>query len=85
MARLGFVKHTERGFELVQWEDIYGCLCDLQQSSVILDDGMLNRPGESAVWLGLNDDRMHLNRTQVAALIAHLQTWLDKGTFSIEG
>lgn len=26
--------------------------------------------------------RMHLNRKQVAALIVHLQAWLEKGTFA---
>jgi len=27
--------------------------------------------------------RMHLDRDQVAALIRHLQTWLDDGTFEV--
>lgn len=27
--------------------------------------------------------RMHLNREQVAALIRHLQSWLDNGTFGV--
>lgn len=31
----------------------------------------------------LADTRMHLNREQVAALIAHLQGWLDADTFAV--
>lgn len=31
----------------------------------------------------LMSTRMHLNRDQVAALIAHLQKWLDRDTFKI--
>lgn len=31
----------------------------------------------------LADTRMHLDRRQVASLIAHLQNWLDKDTFKV--
>ena len=77
---LGALKHTCRGFELVEFKDRYDVPCSLQASSLAI----YNKPGTSAVWLGTNDTphtRMHLDRKQVAALIGHLQNWLDHDTF----
>lgn len=87
---LGVVERTSRGFELIEFKDHYGEKCSLQASSL----AEYEKPGTSAVWLGCNEakkhfatgetlsQRMHLNREQVAALIAHLQSWLDDDTFA---
>lgn len=79
MAELGKVQCTNRGFEIIEFKDRYDQECTLQQSSL----AEYAEPGTSAVWLG-QDDRMHLDRKQVAALIVDLQTWLDTGSFDRE-
>ncbi|HEX6827221.1 MAG TPA: hypothetical protein VF077_12960 [Nitrospiraceae bacterium] len=77
---LGPVTHNARGFEIVQFADRYGLACSLQQSSL----AEMEKPGTSAVWLGVSEhDRMHLDRKQVAALIAHLKNWLTRDTFKL--
>ena len=89
-AVLGPVGATGRGFELIEFVDKYGEPCSLQQSSL----AEYAKPGTSAVWLGCErarctpqgeplSPRMHLDRKQVAALITHLQRWLDVDTFSL--
>ncbi len=87
---LGKLDHTSRGFELIEFKDHYGEPCSLQASSLAIYE----KPGTSAIWLGCEEaknhhvtgealsPRMHLNREQVAALIAHLQSWLDNDTFA---
>jgi hypothetical protein len=70
----------ERGFELIEFTDIYGKPCTLQQSSAAIYEGP---PGSSAVWLGQGDDRMHLSHEQVIALVAHLSAWLQTGSFQL--
>lgn len=77
---LGEVETTSRGFEIIKFKDRYGVPCSLQQSSL----AERTEPGVSAVWLGTND-RMHLDREQVSALITHLQAWLDRGSFNTGG
>lgn len=109
---LGAVSRTGRGFEIVKFTDRYGEKCSLQASSLAEHE----KPGTSAVWLGVDDarpivmaseaemvgvktdettgwvpfpvpdavqihTRMHLDREKVAALIRHLQSWLDNDTF----
>lgn len=88
-AQLGPVNQTSRGFEIIEFIDHYGEKCSLQASSIAIYD----KPGTSAVWLGCDEaknhhvtqeplsPRMHLNREQVAALISHLQSWLNSDTF----
>jgi len=90
--KLGAVEQTARGFEIIEFKDHYGEKCSLQASSLAIYE----KPGTSAVWLGCEviknhhvtgeplSPRMHLNREQVAALIAHLQSWLDDDTFDYE-
>lgn len=113
-ALLGAVKTTSRGFEIIEFSDCYGEKCSLQASSL----AEYEKPGTSAVWLGVQDarpivmasdaanvgvqttetcgwvpfpvpdevqmhTRMHLNREQVAALIRHLQSWLENDTFEV--
>jgi len=77
------IDKTERGFELIKFEDHYGLEYSLQQSSAIGDyPEAFEKPGSSCVWLGPGkNDRMHLNREQVFALVAHLNAWLDTGSF----
>lgn len=77
---LGAVERTSRGFEFIAFNDCYGEKCSLQASSL----AEYEKPGTSAVWLGCEEPaRMHLNREQVTALIAHLQSWLDNDTFAV--
>ena len=73
------IEHTERGFEIINFEDINKEKCSLQQSSV----AFYKVPGTSAVWLGINGvgNRMHLNEKQVGELILYLNNWLKHGTF----
>lgn len=49
--KLGKVKKTSRGFEVVDFKDHYGTKCSLQQSSL----ASYEKPGTSAVWLGVDD------------------------------
>jgi len=49
--KLGKVKRTPRGFELIEFADFKGHACSLQQSSLALYD----KPGVSAVWMGPDD------------------------------
>lgn len=89
--KLGNVRETGRGFEIINFEDKYGVACSLQQSSL----AEYESPGTSAVWLGCEKNRlphlgnemsprMHLDRVQVACLIRHLKHWLDTGSFKIK-
>lgn len=85
-CELGEVKRTPRGFQYVEFLDRNDVDCGLQQSSAIGEyDDAMDRPGSSFVWLGPNhmteQTRMHLSRTDVAALIETLGRWLDRGTF----
>lgn len=120
------IDYTDRGFEVIHFEDRAGHPCSLQQCSSIGDYGdAMERPGTSAVWIGSDDamprvmardatklgrpeliegievyngnpvgwvdwdippevsmrTRANLTREQVRELIAHLQAWLDTGSF----
>lgn len=68
-----------RGFEYLTFRDYNDELCELQASSLAI----FEKPGTSAVWLGTACERMHLELHQVESLIAHLQSWLDHGTFEL--
>lgn len=80
MKRLGNVGRTPRGFELIEFIDIYDKPCTLQQSSI----ARRVDPGTSAIWLGQGEDRMHLDRDQVEALCDHLRSWLETGSFDLQ-
>ena len=71
------VERTERGFELVAFIDRYGKQCSLQQSSL----AEYESPGSSAVWLGIDDHRMHLDEQLVGELLPLLERWLETGSF----
>ena len=59
---------TERGFELLEFEDLRGDACSLQQSSIIGDyEDSFDRPGTSAVWLGINDAKPQIMAADAAA------------------
>ena len=92
MKQLGPIEQTQRGFEVVAFDDHYGAACTLQQSSL----AVYEKPGSSAVWLGCEKNtephhvtgdalspRMHLTRDQVSALVAHLTKWLAHGSFEV--
>lgn len=86
MKTLGELKHTGRGFELIEFADVNERPCSLQQSSAIDDrDVAISQPGSSFVWLGRYDDgdsRMHLSRQQARALAKHLRHWLKTGSLA---
>ena len=53
----------------------------VQQSSVIRDyDDAFDRPGSSCLWIG---EDHHLDREEVAQLVAHLQAWLTTGSLEV--
>lgn len=84
---LGPVGATAKGFPVIDFVDDHGRPCSLEMSTL----ADYPTPGVSALWLGttlfelgpavLAVPRMHLRRSQVIALRAHLTRWLRKGTF----
>jgi hypothetical protein len=60
---LGPVERTDRGFEIVKFQDRYDVPCSLQMSSL----ADCEKPGTSAVWFGTDDAR-----PQVMASQAHI-------------
>jgi hypothetical protein len=90
------IEKTERGFQRIDFKDIYGVECSLQESSLA---------DRAAVWFGPNepnprrlvpgqswqpvpfpegtlcDTRAHLGQEQVKELIGYLQNWLKSGRF----
>lgn len=53
---LGEQKKTNRGFDLIEFDDANGQKCSLQQSSAIGDSSeAIDNPGSSFLWLGIND------------------------------
>jgi len=77
-AKLGSVGHTPRGFARIEFEDDNERLCSIQCSSAIdnTERGFAN-PGTSYLWIGNDEQRMHLSREVVTMLVARLQEWLD--------
>ena len=74
------VDYNERNFEIVRFNDWYNEPSSLQQSSLADDD----IPGHSAIWLGVNENRMHLSRELLQELMPHLNSWLETGSFCIQ-
>lgn len=64
MKRLGKVTRTKRGFEAITFKDYYGASCSLQASSLAL----YQKPGVSAVWLGVDDPQPKCLHGDAAAL-----------------
>ena len=71
-------RYSERGFPYLHHPPyIDGSDAIIRQSSVVGSySDSLDRPGTSCLWIG---SEHHLNREEVAALIGHLQSWLDTG------
>ena len=71
------VKHTGRGFEIIEFIDRNEQPCTLQQSSA----ADYTQPGSSAIWFGTGEYRMHISLAQVKKLLPHLQSWVTCGSF----
>ena len=76
---LGEVQLTLRGFQRIDFTDLDRQACSLQQSS----RANYEPPGSSAVWLGMGDNRCHLELEQVKALVEVLQCWIETGLFAV--
>lgn len=74
-------RKTERGFGIIEFEDIYGEKCSIQKSSLATKD---------AIWLGQDQPtitkngefagcRMHLDVRKAKWLIKELQYFVDTG------
>lgn len=75
------VEKTNRGFEYCNFTDHRGEPCSIQQSSACTDEN-IDRPGASYIWLGMDDDRMHLDRETVVMLVLWMSCWLEYGSFT---
>ncbi len=74
--------HSPRGFEQLEHPTYLprdrGRERLVAVSSIVGDyDDAFERPGTSALWVG---ECHHLNREEVAELVAHLQAWLTTGS-----
>ena len=72
---------SDRGFEFITHAPYPpDCGADerlVSQSSVIGDyEDAMDRPGSSALWIG---EHHHLNREEVAELVAYLTRWMATG------
>jgi hypothetical protein len=83
---------SERGFEGVAFRDSFEISCSVQQSStaylsqmVHLDERGMARPGTGALWLGPDDNRMHLPRRHIHILWELLGRWLMTGKLHSHG
>lgn len=70
-------KYTNRGFALIEFEDIHEQQCSIQKSSIATDD---------CVWIGVDlqrdkkeGARMHINKKQAKSIIKILQKFVDTG------
>lgn len=61
---------TEKGCKLMQFKDLYGKECSIQESSLAT---------EYAIWVGVTEERMHLTQEQVKELLPILQKFADTG------
>lgn len=64
------IDHTERGFAIVEFTDRYKFSCSLQKSSLATED---------CIWLGVEDNRMHLTQSMVAELLPYLLSFVLNG------
>lgn len=77
---LGKVNRTDRGFDLIEFQDYSDVRCQVQQSSAVGVDGKEMRlPDTSFLWVGRETGRMHLSREHVMELIEVMQRWLGTG------
>jgi hypothetical protein len=80
---------TDKGFGYLKFNDVYGQICSMQESSLV---------DQTALWLGVEFSvpkiegglgepvmaRMHLNQEQVARLLPYLHKFVEDGTISAE-
>ena len=64
------LKKTSRGFKCGGFLDIYGRGCSIQESSLATS---------AALWLGIDEYRMHLDKRLAKQLIRHLQKFVVTG------
>lgn len=82
VGSFGYPDKGEDGLEALKFKDRDGDDCTLCASDV----SVYEKPGTTAVLLGTSfADRspMHLDRSQVRALVNHLTAWLETGTFRV--
>lgn len=74
---------TARGFELIEFKDDKGQDCSLQQSSAIdfNVECSVEIPGSSKIWLGTDNDRMHLTKDMARVIVHHINKWIETGSF----
>lgn len=65
------IKKTKRGKSLIEFKDMYDESCSLQEDS------------DGSIWLGVDDNRMNLDRDQVKALLPHLQAFVKTGLLKL--
>jgi len=61
---------TPRGFKLIEFTDLYGVECSLQESS-------LHTP--MCVWLGPDNNRMHLDQATAQQIVDELTVFIKTG------
>jgi len=74
---LGKISATEKGFPIIIFKDYYGMECSVEMSTLALYE----QPGSSALWIGPDKKRMHMERDQVISLVMVLDSWLQTGEF----
>lgn len=79
---LGKKDKSDRGFEIVEFEDRYGETCSLQQSSMIGDyEDSMSRPGSSCVWLGIHQLKARILKSDAEDLGIEVEGevsgWMD--------
>ncbi len=64
------ITYTPRGFRIAEFKDANGNACSIQESSCVLP----------RLWIGIQENRMHLDRRQAEALIPFLSYFVNHGT-----
>ncbi|BCH33205.1 hypothetical protein MesoLjLc_51350 [Mesorhizobium sp. L-8-10] len=75
MTSIISLKETNRGFAVGKFIDRYGAPCSIQKSSIATED---------CIWLGIDNNRMHLTQDMAAALVPLLQTFVATGELGQE-
>jgi hypothetical protein len=73
-------RFTDRGFAIIEFDDVYGVSCSLQESSSV---------SPTCIWFGCNQNgcesantRMHLSQKQVK-LLPHLMHFAETGSIAL--
>ena len=67
---LGAIETTPRNFGIVNFNDIYGNSCSIQESSLATDN---------ALWIGVDENRMHINIPLAIKIMGTLKTFINNG------